>query len=86
MIFAQSHIVRLRLHLVVLFPYVGEELVQLAFRRGRQFGEDAGEVSVRVDAVAFGGGNEGPECGVACCRLVVAGEEPGSRNGDAGSY
>ena len=74
-----SRVSRQRLSLVVFFPYVGEkggELHLVFLRNERQLRKHAGEVFLRVDAVAFGAGDEGPEGGVACGGLVVAGEEP----------
>jgi hypothetical protein len=39
-------------------------------------GQDAGEVGLRVQAVAFGGGDEAVEGGGVGGGLVVAGEQP----------
>ena len=38
------------------------------------FGEHAGEVALRVEAVLLGAGDQAPKAGVAFGRLVVAGE------------
>ena len=40
-------------------PALRQELLQLAGRRGRDAGQDAGEVALGVDAMAFGTGDEG---------------------------
>ena len=65
-----------RLRRVLSLPHVRQELVQIIWRCARQLGQDAGEVTLRVDAVAFATGDEGPELCVVGCGIVVAGEEP----------
>ena len=45
-------------------------------REQRQLGQDAGEVTLRVDAVTFGAGDERPEPRVVFSRGVVTGEKP----------
>jgi hypothetical protein len=65
---------------ILALPDVGEERGEVVRRRiqaqQRQLGEDAGEVALRIDGVALGAGDEGPEAGVVGGRGVRAGEEP----------
>ena len=49
---------------VVALPHVGQELFELLGGRLADLGQDAGEVALRVEAVALGAGDERPEPGV----------------------
>jgi hypothetical protein len=40
------------------FPHIRQELVELTDGRGGEVGQDAGEVTLGVDGVAFGAGDE----------------------------
>src|SRR5271170_5466329 len=57
-------------------PSIGEELLQLVDLSGRDAGQNAGEVGLRINAVTLGAGDEGGEDGGGLGRLVVAGEKP----------
>jgi hypothetical protein len=67
---------RKRLRRILRLPHVRQELVELAHWRGGDFGQNAAEVGVRVEAVALGAGDQRVESRVAFARVVMAGEKP----------
>jgi hypothetical protein len=58
------------------FPHVRQELLQFAQTRLPEVGENAGEISLRIDAVPLGAADQGPQPRVARGRVVVSGEQP----------
>jgi hypothetical protein len=57
-------------------PPLRQELLQLAGRRGGNAGQDAGEVALGVQAVAFGAGDEAVERGGSLGGDIMAGKQP----------
>jgi hypothetical protein len=57
-------------------PDIRKELVDVLCWRRANLGQDADEVPLRIDAVAFGAGDERPEPSVVLGRRVVAREQP----------
>jgi len=62
--------------LLNLHPPLRQQLLHLAHRHRRHAGQDAAEVGLGIDAMAFGAGDEAVERGGALGRFVVAGEAP----------
>ena len=68
-----------RLGRVVAGPHIWQKLgesLRGGGRKERQLGQQAGEISLRIDAVAFGRGDQAPQPGVAGSGFVVAREKP----------
>jgi hypothetical protein len=60
----------------VSLPHVRQELVELRDRRGGDPGQDAGEVTLRIDPMALGTGDEAVERGGTLGGDIMPGEEP----------
>ena len=62
--------------MILGMPPIRQELLQLAHVRGRDTGQDAGEVALRVQAMAFGTGNEAVERGGSLSGDIMPREKP----------
>lgn len=69
-----ARVMNLRPAHILSLPRVGQELVKLLARHLADFGQDAREVPLRVEAVTLGGRDQRPEPSVAGGGGVIAGE------------
>lgn len=61
---------------VLSLPRIRQELPEFLTRRGTDLRQHAGEVTLRINAVAFATGDKRPKPSVVLGRRVVTGEEP----------